>query len=95
MRAYFNFVILDAAPLLVKSDALALARYVEGVVGVLESEKTTRRAFCELGDILTKANIMPLGFVLNRYPVQKGKYLYHRSYRGHYGRQLSTSTGSI
>lgn len=95
MRAYFDLVILDAAPLLVKSDALALARYVDGFVAVLESEKTTRRALCELGDILAKANIRPLGFVLNKYPVQKGKYLYHRSYCGHYGGELSTSAGSV
>ncbi len=95
IRARFDLVILDTAPLLVKSDALLLARHVDGLVTVLESEKTTHHALCELRDILAKANIRPLGFVLNKYPVQKGKYLYHQSYYGHRGGELSTSEGSV
>jgi Mrp family chromosome partitioning ATPase len=87
-------VILDSAPLLVKSDALVLARYVNGSIIVLESEKTTRRAVNELMEVLARAHIRPLGFVLNRFSIEKGKYFYHHFYYGHDGRALSTSESS-
>ena len=88
LRTRFDLVILDSAPLLVKSDALVLARQVDGLILVLESEKTTRRAAYELIDLLTKAQIKPLGFVLNRFSVRKGAYSYQQYYYGHYGRGL-------
>lgn len=74
----YDVVILDTAPLLVKSDALVLAQHVDSSVIVLESEKTTRRAVYELMQALTRAHVEPLGFVLNGCPVYKGKCLIHR-----------------
>ena len=91
LKTRFDLVILDSAPLLVKSDALVLARYVDGLIIVLESEKTTRRAAHELVDVLAKAHIKPLGFILNRFSVQKGKYFYHQYYYGHHGRNSGAS----
>jgi len=82
LRNRFDLVILDSAPLLVKSDALILARYVEGTIIVLESEKTTRHAIYEMMETLANAGIKPLGFVLNRFSIAKGKYYYHQYYYG-------------
>jgi len=87
----FDLVVLDSAPALVKSDALFLARYVDGSVIVLESEKTTRKALHALMDILAKADIRPIGFVLNSLPVRRGKHFYHQYYYGNYGPELSTN----
>ncbi|MCK4728815.1 MAG: CpsD/CapB family tyrosine-protein kinase, partial [Desulfobacterales bacterium] len=95
LKTRFDLVILDSAPLLVKSDALVLARYVDGLIIVLESEKTTRRAAHELVDVLAKAHIKPLGFILNRFSVQKGKYFYHQYYYGHYGSELRKTETSL
>jgi Mrp family chromosome partitioning ATPase len=75
----------------VKSDALVIARYVDGLMIVLASEKTTHRATRELVEVLTKAHINPLGFVLNRFSVERGKYFYHQYYYGHYDSESSTS----
>jgi Mrp family chromosome partitioning ATPase len=80
-------VILDSAPVLVKSDALVLAKHVDGSIIVIESERTTRRAALEVTGILAEANIKPLGFVLNRFSIKKGKHFYHQ-YFGHGGREL-------
>lgn len=88
LETRFDLVILDSAPLLVKSDALVLARDVDGIIIVLESEKTTRRAAYELVDLLTKAQVKPLGFVLNRFSFKRGAYSYQQYYYGHYGRGL-------
>jgi tyrosine-protein kinase Etk/Wzc len=94
LRARYDLVILDSAPLLVKSDALVLAQHVDGSVIVLDSEKTTRRAVDELMKILASAHITPLGVILNRYSIEKGKYFYHQYYYGHYSRELSASESS-
>lgn len=82
LRNRFDLVILDSAPLLVKSDALILARYVEGTIIVLESGKTTRHAIYEMMETLANAGIKPLGFILNRFSIEKGKYYYHQYYYG-------------
>ena len=93
LRTRFDIVIVDSAPVLVKSDALVMAKHVDGSIIVLESKKTTRRAAHVLVDILVKAGIEPLGFILNRFSIQKGKHFYHQYYygQGHYGKELLTS----
>jgi capsular exopolysaccharide synthesis family protein len=78
----FDLVILDSAPLLVKSDALILAKHVEGTIVVLESGKTTRHAIHEMMEILANASVRPLGFVLNKLPLERGRYSYHHQYYG-------------
>ncbi len=87
----FDMVIMDSAPLLVKSDPLVLAKHVDGSIIVIESEKTTRRAARELVDILANAHIKPLGFILNKFSMKKGKQLYHQYYYGYGGRELLVS----
>lgn len=91
LKTRFDVVIIDSAPILVKSDALVMAKYVDGSIIVLASEKTTRRAVNELVHVLAKAHIEPLGFVLNRFSIEKGKYFYHQYYYGRYDSELSTS----
>jgi len=94
LKTRFDVVIIDSAPMFVKSDALVMAKYVDGSIIVLASEKTTRRAVNELLDVLTKAHIEPLGFVLNRFAIDKGKYFYHQYYYGHYSTELSVTQGT-
>jgi capsular exopolysaccharide synthesis family protein len=90
LRNRFDLLILDSAPLLVKSDALILAKYVEATIIVLESGKTTRHAIYEMMETLANAGIKPLGFVLNRFSIEKGKYYYHHYYYG--GKYLPEKT---
>jgi capsular exopolysaccharide synthesis family protein len=88
LTTQFDMVIIDSAPVLVKSDALVLAKHVDGPIIVIESEKTTRQAARELTDILAEADIKPLGFILNRFSIKKGQHLYHQYYYGHHGGEL-------
>ena len=67
----YDVVILDSAPVLIKSDATVLGHYVDGVIYILEAGKTSRRAVAETGEVLKKANIRLLGAVLNRYEERK------------------------
>jgi capsular exopolysaccharide synthesis family protein len=88
LKTRFDMVIIDSAPVLIKSDPLVLAKHVDGSIIVIESERTTRRAAGVLVDILAKAQIKPLGFILNRFSASKGKHFYHRFYYGYRGREL-------
>ncbi len=88
LTTQFDMVIIDSAPVLVKSDALVLAKHVDGSIIVIESEKTTRQAARELTDILAEADIKPLGFILNRFSIKKGQHLYQQYYYGHHGGEL-------
>ncbi len=67
----YDLVVLDSAPVLIKSDATVLGHYVDGVIHVLESRKTTRRSIAETIEVFRKANIRPTGVVLNRYEERK------------------------
>jgi succinoglycan biosynthesis transport protein ExoP len=84
----FDMVVIDSAPILVKSDALVLAKHVDGPIVVIESEKTTRGAARELAEVLADAHIKPLGFILNRFSIGKGKHFYHQYYYGRRSREL-------
>jgi len=88
LTTQFDMVIMDCAPVLVKSDALVLAKHVDGSTIVIESAKTTRRAVRELLEILAEAHIKPLGFILNRFSVKKGKHFYHQYYYGYQRTEL-------
>ena len=80
LKTRYDLVIVDSAPFLVKADALALARWVQGTVVVLESEKTTRRALSEMMERVATIPAQPLGFVLNKCPVRRGSYSSNRYY---------------
>ena len=70
----FDLLILDSAPLLIKSDATVLGRYVDGLIYIVEAGKTSKRDITESIEILKKANLRLLGVVLNKYGKKKAYY---------------------
>jgi capsular exopolysaccharide synthesis family protein len=78
LKNRFDLLILDSAPLLIKSDAAILGRYVDGVISVAEAGKTTRKALTETVEVLKKANLKLLGIVLNKYGKKKSSFRYAR-----------------
>lgn len=87
-----DLVIVDAAPVLVKGDALILAKSMDGTLIVVETEKTTRRAVHETLDILARSRVArPLGFVLNGSALPKGKFAFHQYYYGRLGNEMSVA----
>jgi Mrp family chromosome partitioning ATPase len=71
-----DVLVLDTAPLLVKTDALHMARYVDRSVVVVESESTTRSAFMNIMGSLASVRLEPLGVVVNKCPVRRGSDRY-------------------
>ena len=86
LRGRFEHVVLDSAPLLLVTDATILSRLVDGVVLVVESGVTARRALVRAHKILESAGGRILGTVVNKWDARsEGYYGYYGSYyRGYY-----------
>jgi len=86
LRARFEHLVLDSAPLLLVTDATVLSRLVDGVVLVVESGVTVRRALVRAHKILESAGGRILGTVVNKWDARnEGYYGYYGSYyRGYY-----------
>lgn len=89
LRATFDYVILDAPPIQVVTDAAVIGRMVDGVLFVVRSQysplETTKSAVKKLQD----AGVKIVGVVLTRYDVKKSlkssSYAYSYSYAYGYG----------
>jgi Mrp family chromosome partitioning ATPase len=86
LRGRFEHLVLDSAPLLLVTDATVLSRLVDGVVLVVESGVTVRRALVRAHKILESAGGKILGTVVNKWDARnEGYYGYYGSYyRGYY-----------
>ena len=65
-RGSYDYVLLDAPPLLRFADALLIGRVSDGVVILAQAETTERDALTRARDLLRKASVNVLGVVLNR-----------------------------
>lgn len=80
----YDMVLVDAPPLLVVGDAVALSRATKGMIIVLESGKTSRRMVTDLRERAESAGIEPTGIVLNKVDVRTGMQAYYGYYARHY-----------
>jgi protein-tyrosine kinase len=65
-RGTYDYVLLDAPPLLRFSDAVLLGSVSDGVVILAQAEATERDALTRARDLLRRASVNVLGVVLNR-----------------------------
>ena len=75
----YDCVIMDVSPMLAANDAIVLAGRCDGLICIVESCKQTHAVFNEAKDIFDRANIQPLGIVLNKLPLGRAQryYYYH------------------
>jgi capsular exopolysaccharide synthesis family protein len=92
LRQRFEHLVLDSAPLLLVTDATILSRLVDGVVLVVESGVTARRALVRAHKILESAGGRILGTVVNKWDARnEGYYSYYGSYySGNYSSYYSS-----
>jgi capsular exopolysaccharide synthesis family protein len=83
LRERFEHLVVDSAPLLLVTDATILSRLVDGVVLVVESGVTARRALVRAHKVLEGAGGRILGTVLNKWNARDEGY-YGSYYRGYY-----------
>lgn len=81
LREQFDYIFLDSSPVLPVSDALPVATMVDGVLLIVDGQKTPRQLVREARLRLISRQIKMLGVLLNRVDVREGTY---GSYYGHY-----------
>lgn len=78
MRASFDYVILDAPPATIFSDAQIIARQVDGVILIVESGKTRRQVALKAKTDIEAVGGNFLGVVLNKRKFYIPKWIYRR-----------------
>jgi protein-tyrosine kinase len=76
LRAEFTFVIIDAPPLNLYADALAIGQLTDGIVVILKAESTRKEAARTAVSTLRAAKVEILGAVLNKriFPIPAAIY---------------------
>ncbi len=79
----YNFVIIDSAPVLGMADSVCLGSFVDGVIAVALSGRTTRDSLKETKKVLEYVNAKVLGLVINGVRgngMRNGYYSYYSPY---------------
>lgn len=95
LEARFDYVIIDAPPLLPVTDAAILATVADGVIVVVGAGVAQTAMLGRAMDALETVNGHVLGIVLNRIPRQESyRYGYYRyDYTSNTGKERESSTG--
>ncbi|MEA3489428.1 MAG: polysaccharide biosynthesis tyrosine autokinase [Candidatus Omnitrophota bacterium] len=81
----FDLILFDTPPVAVVTDAVVISRFIDGIVMVIESEKTSRRVLPRIFQTLENARAKVIGTILNKISVTSGDYAYHY-YARYYGK---------
>lgn len=87
----FDWIVVDAPPVMAVTDASVISHDVGGVVFVVGSEMTPRRNAQTAIDQLAAAKARLIGVVLNRVHVQRHSYYYAPYYRKDYAKYYQRS----
>ena len=78
----YDYIIIDAPPLISVIDAAIIAKYVDGAIIVVESEVTSYKLAIKVKEQLEKADCRILGVVLNK--INQKSSPYYNKYYGKY-----------
>ncbi|MEW5900990.1 MAG: polysaccharide biosynthesis tyrosine autokinase, partial [Acidobacteriota bacterium] len=89
LRQYFQCILFDSPPLLVVTDALALAPHTDGLILVVWGGKTPRESLRKAREQLDLMKIKPLGAIINHLNIRDHSYYYkdHYYHQHYYGEQ--------
>lgn len=87
----YDYVLVDTPPLGSVIDSAIIAREVDGAVIVIEADAISYRFAQNVQGQLEKSNVKILGAILNKVPMNSGKYYggygnYYGAYRKYYGK---------
>ena len=91
LKRRFDWIVIDAPPVMPVTDAALLAHTAGGVVFVIGSEMTPRRIAATAIEQLRGANAHFIGAILNRVQVKRHSYYYSTYYRKEYGKYYQRS----
>ena len=78
-----DLVIIDTPPLNIVSDALVLSHVADGLLMVVDLQNNSGASLKQSVEILKTMNVEPIGYVVNRFEPEQGKY-YGKYYRYDY-----------
>ncbi len=84
LDSLFNFIIIDAPPVMGMPDSVVLSSFVDGTVLVVKAGTTPREALAETSRIFGSVNTKLLGVVLNGVKRDDLKYGYYSHYFSSY-----------
>ena len=93
LASQFDTVILDAPPMFVVTDSLALAPLVDGVLVVIKPSITKRTALKHLFEQLHQVNAKVLGVVMNDVKINRSRYYSYHGY--YYNRKYGKGYGDV
>ncbi len=91
LKRRYDWVIIDAPPVMPVTDAAVVANTAGGVIFVVGAEMTPRQNAAAAVDQLRGAGAKFIGAVLNRVNVQRHSYYYSPYYRKEYGKYYQRS----
>ena len=97
MKEHFDVVIYDTPPITVVAETLDLARYVDGIILVVDTSIATRNALRAMNDLVSNKDLVILGTVLNNVNRRGSSYHYYGGYflRGPVLRKVGRPLGGI
>lgn len=87
-RHEFDFVLLDAPPMLAVSDPCVMARHTDGILLVTRLNKNSRSALIRVRQMLVDQDLPLIGTVVNGVPL-KGGHEFGYTYYGEYAKPSS------
>jgi capsular exopolysaccharide synthesis family protein len=97
LRAHYEWVLIDAPPLLAMPDAAVLCSLVDGVVLVIAAEAATKPAVMRAVDQVRGVGGKVVGLVLNKVNLERNSYYYSQYYgeyyRSYYAEGAAKRTG--
>ena len=93
LQDQFSYIVIDAPPVLPVSDAIVLSRLADGVILLIEADRTTKTTVREAKDRLVKSNINPLGLVLSKFNPHKQTHYYGKHSYYYYNNYYTQKDG--
>lgn len=84
LREAYDWVLIDAPPILTMADAPVLSPVVDGLILVVAAERTARHAVLRSIEQVEGVGGKVLGIVLNRVDLQRNSYYFGRYYGDYY-----------
>lgn len=92
LRQHYDFIFIDAPPLMGISDAILLGEYADGLLMVAWGGKTPRKVIEKAKAEIEKYNVKLFGLILNNVNLRRFAYAYS-SYHYKYGKYSSDEEG--
>ena len=84
VKAEYDYVLIDTAPVMAADDVTSLAPHTEGVLFVMRADHTSARVARAALDSLYQRKVHVLGLVFNAVRTNAGEYYYYYKYRDYY-----------